>query len=652
VVSVKIYILYEKINSICKNLKISDRYLYWTVPLIFGIWTLPSPIIFPNSGLDSSWIVGLNLAFVNNFQFGKDIIFTFGPLGFLWMPVLLDYNLWTLSLLFTLIIHFLFIACVFYVIKTTFRKINYHFMLIPILIFAIPYPYSFEYQLLIIASLMSYLILTDSISLKKSPYILLFIGLLLSIATLIKFTAFFISISIIIMFFFCCILMKKNSKYGIYLFVFYITFLISIWFFAGQDTTNLVSYLYSGMDISNGYTDAMVVYGPQWQVFLGITSLCIYLLAIIFSVKELNKNIVTFLLLNVGILFVAFKHGFIRHDGHQLIFFQICLLLFLFLSILVYSYGSDKKLKYLNFVNILFIFFVLLSIYSFVPELLKDNIMIKQQDYVLSEQMIGNPELLEEQVKYHEAIIRDNYRLDEVTIKYLENKTVDIFPWDISMAWAYNLEWTPRPIFQSYSAYTQYLDEKNSLHFVGNEAPDIILYTSNSIDGRYPIFDEPGTFRNILFNYRYQNSSGNWIILNHSKDTNLSNQVEYLGTTEIKVGEIAEIPNYDGYIFGYLTFDYNLFGKIMKILYKPSPANIKFVLKNGEVTQEFRFIPGPAKNGLFLSQYIESNEKLASLFRGELEDNITGVVINTSAPNYYSKNIKITFIGIPKNAFI
>ena len=222
------------------------------------------------------------------------------------------------------------------------------------------------------------------------------------------------------------------------------------------------------------------------------------------------------------------------------------------------------------------------------------------------------------------------------------------FPWDISLAWAYDLKWSPRPIFQSYSAYTQYLDKKNSRHFIGNNAPDVILYTGKSIDGRYPIFEEPSTFRNILLNYKYQNNSGTWIILSHSKDTDLSNRTEYLGTTEAKIGEIAEVPNYNGYIFGYFTFDYNLFGKVVKMIYKPPPAKIKFVLKDGEITQEFRFIPGTAKNGLFLSQYADNNEEISSLLRGELRNNIKGLIIDTSNPAFYSKNITLRFVGIPK----
>jgi hypothetical protein len=647
VVSVKTYKLWDRIICLYNDFKRYDKYFYWIVPLIFGIWTLPNPIIFPGSGLDPSWVVGLNLAFLENFQFGRDIIFTFGPLGFLWVPVLMDYRLWVLSLTVTLIAHFLFVVCLFYVVKKTFGKLNYYIIvLIPILIFAIPY--FIEYKLLMIASLMLYLILTDSLSSKENPSIFAFIGLLLSIATLIKFTAFFMSISLIVMFFLCCLFLKKEVKYGLYLLVSYLIFLISIWIFAGQNIYNLASYFYSGIEISNGYVDAMGVPGPEWQVFLGIASLCIFFIIILSSAKESKKNVFVFSLLNLGIFLVAFKHGFVRHDGHQFYFFQICLLLFLLLSFLVNSYVSDRKLKYLNLITIILIIPFLFSMYYSAPWMLNDNIKNKYQSYVLSEQMVVNQESFKEQVTNSKVKVCDDYHIDKSMIKYLENKKVDIFPWDISLAWAYGLGWSPRPIFQSYSAYTHYLDEKNSYHFINAGAPDNILYTYASIDNRYPIFDEPLTFRNVLLYYKYQNESGNFILLSKSKDLEISSQVEDLGTVEAKCGEIIEVPKYQGYVFAYIDFDYSLFGKIIKIFYKPHPVTVKFLLKDGEITQEFRFLPNVASDGVYISQYIGSNQNLTHVFQGELDNNIQGFLINTDHPEYYSKDVLVKFVGVPK----
>ena len=38
----------------------------------------------PGEGLGASWRMSINLALKNNFQWGSDYVFTFGPLGYLY----------------------------------------------------------------------------------------------------------------------------------------------------------------------------------------------------------------------------------------------------------------------------------------------------------------------------------------------------------------------------------------------------------------------------------------------------------------------------------------------------------------------------------------------------------------------------------------
>ena len=44
----------------------------------------------------------------------------------------------------------------------------------------------------------------------------------------------------------------------------------------------------------------------------------------------------------------------------------------------------------------------------------------------------------------------------------LAGKTVAIEPWEITIAWAYELDWKPLPVFQNYQDYTQKLDRLNA----------------------------------------------------------------------------------------------------------------------------------------------------------------------------------------------
>jgi hypothetical protein len=674
----------SRLNKIISRVKKVILPIFFTITCI---WTLPLPIWPPTSGLDPSWAIGNNVAFLKNLQFGEDIAFTFGPLGFLWNIVPIDYNLWRLALFFYLSTHFLFIGSIFLLFKKLSVKWYHYVMLIPILIFAMP---SIEYKLGIIVSILIYVHIISTESNWKDLIGLGFMGLLLSIATLIKFNAFFLSISLILMTFLVCMLAKRNVKYSAYLLISYFIFLISLWLVTRQDLANFIRYLHNRIEISGGYGDAMAIQGPSWQVYVGLISILSLLVLFIYSVKENKRNLLLFLLLNLSILFVAFKHGFVRQDmSHVLGFFQVYLLFFgLTLIITIQEISKTKKISHsivesvrqfkigrkrmnnraLNSkrgeianaksnygvfsisLNIFMILILMFSLYFVAPWILNENIMTKSPSYSLAGRFLTNSTLFHETVEYLKEKTRHDYPLDQQAIKYINEKTVDVFPWDIALCWAYNLNWSPRPVFQSYTAYTQHLDNKNGQHFKRNNSPQVILYAYKSIDGRYPLFDEPYTFANILHNYTFVDRSGEFVLLSYNPKENTCGLEEDLGRVKVELGQPLKIPKYDsGYVFGNIELEYCTFGKVMEFIYKSAPVHIRFKFYDSTYSNDFRFIPGVSKNGVFLSQYVDTIDDLASIFSENVTQDISEVIIDVDKPKYYKKYIRVNFVGVPVN---
>src|SRR3990172_4967501 len=93
-----------------KHRKYLEFILVPIIILTLGIWTMPGLLESPTFGLDPSWRIGLNMAMMKNFQFGRDIVFTSGPLGYIVQPTFVDFTLWAISSSFTVIIHFLFLS--------------------------------------------------------------------------------------------------------------------------------------------------------------------------------------------------------------------------------------------------------------------------------------------------------------------------------------------------------------------------------------------------------------------------------------------------------------------------------------------------------------------------------------------------------------
>jgi SGNH hydrolase-like domain, acetyltransferase AlgX len=69
--------------------KVALRANAWTIALVGLLTTLSWPFAFvkAGAGLDNSWVIGLSLAVAHGLAFGRQVIFTYGPLGFGLVPV-------------------------------------------------------------------------------------------------------------------------------------------------------------------------------------------------------------------------------------------------------------------------------------------------------------------------------------------------------------------------------------------------------------------------------------------------------------------------------------------------------------------------------------------------------------------------------------
>jgi hypothetical protein len=78
---------------------------------------------------------------------------------------------------------------------------------------------------------------------------------------------------------------------------------------------------------------------------------------------------------------------------------------------------------------------------------------------------------------------------------------VDVLPWELSYVPANGLRWVPSPTLQLYATLTRRLDLLTARHFAGAAAPDLLLAHWESIDGRNLLWDTPETWRAIRAGY-------------------------------------------------------------------------------------------------------------------------------------------------------
>jgi hypothetical protein len=612
--------------------------IFWTI----GFLTIPNLLGVPSNSPESSWIIGLNMAKALGLQFGKDIVFPFGPLGFMYQPYFCEFNTWLISSASCLFAHCLLIFSIILMIKkSSIRTIDCVLMGVTLML-ALPQT-QIEYKLLFSVLILLYLSIVNPFNPKTRLILYVFVSFIMAVASLIKFTAMLTTVGILIFMFVFCLYKKQIGYLCCMLFAYIVSILILL-VAAGQKIINFPSYLLNSYEVANGYSSAMTVSGPGKQVFVGFCIVALFIFLLLNSILKNKPGILYFTLISAGFVFVSFKHGLVRQDSsHIYILFANALLVFCSIYI-----TNKKQLTLITQSLILMLLFVLGAfIFEFSPRQIIPDIpgklkMLGSAASLATDDTAGKAQKLED-VKRQIRIARP---LKDATLQYIGSKSVDVMPYEISLPYAYNLNWSPRPVFQCYGVWTTKLDMLNSRYFESKNSPDILLYTIGTVDGRYQLFDAPATFRTILRNYKPVFIDGLYIVLRKADTHNLSPS-KTISIVDAQLEKPIPVPKTNGYLFAKIYMDYNLLGKIAKLFYKP--PNVSITLIANGMDYEYRFIFSTAQNGIFLSQKpIYSLEDIFDVWNGNLNNNLDAIAISAENPHFYDKHIKVEFFEVPK----
>ena len=631
-----------KISSHTGSVKSQRNILITFIFSIIGFLTIPNLLGLPYSSLECSWIIGLNMAKGLGLQFGKDIVFPFGPLGFMYSPYFCEFNTWLISSAFCLFVHCLFIFSIIIMLKKLFSSPIDCVLMGLALMLALPQT-QIEYKLLFSVLILLYLSVVSPFKPKPQLILYVFVSFMMAAASLIKFTAMLLSGSILIFMVVFCLYKKQIIPLCCILFS-YIGSMLILLVLTGQKIVNFPSYLLNSYEISDGYSSAMNVNGPVSEVCVGLCAVGLLIALLLYSILKSKPNLIYFILISAGFVFVSFKHGLVRHDiSHIYIFFANALLIFSSM----YITNKKQLTSLLRYLSLILIFVLIAFIFKSSPRQIIPDIEGKFK--IIGSAVSLATDDAATRAKILEGAKRKMRTLEDETIKYIGNKSVDLIPWEISQAYGYNLNWAPRPIFHCYCAYTDKLDMLNSQYYESDKAPDILLYAIGTLDSRYSLFDAPATLRTILRNYKpvfVDNRFHSYIILRKADTQRLSTS-RTISVLDTEIGKSIPVPKIkDRYLFAKIYMDYNLLGKTAKLFYKPPSVYIK--LTTDKTTLEHKFIFSIARNGIFLSQSMHDINGLLDIFNGNVSNDLNSITISTKYPAFYNKHIRVEFFEVPK----
>lgn len=362
------------------------------------------------------------------------------------------------------------------------------------------------------------------------------------------------------------------------------------WFaLAERDLLAVFPYLWNSIETMRGYSQAMSLDGPLWQ--LGLTllygGLILSVPALSSESSWLRQPVLFCFLLSA---FMGFKHAMVRQDGHADLALQKLALAGLFLLpvcagpclqralLLVLSFGSAFTWFYVAQEQPWLVRFAFSRLSASGIAAAAGNLVNWEREYQQLEQLSRGA--------------RAHLRLPEEFHQRIGRETVDGFPHCVDVIRANGWKYRPRPTIESSGAYTQALDQMNAAHFLSGRAPGFTLIVWETIDGRHPFFQDAATLLALRARYRP--------VLHNNQALLLERRVRPLQPELTPAGETAALwdqrlslpesaPGEQIYFAAEIRP--SLYGSLRSFLLRSAPVHVRVWRRSGKENW-YRTVPG------------------------------------------------------------
>lgn len=553
--------------------------------------------------VDESWHTALNIALEKSFVFGGDFVFTYGPLGFLSTRV--DFGI---NFLYLVLFDIFIAANTGFIIRYIWKRhFNFGVVAVTLLICYLSPLADASFKLLFT---MLFWVVIGAREKSASYFLVPFAVAVVSF--FIKINTSFLAIFIFYIFLLAALF--KSEKSRAVKIILGLALPPAIFLATKIFNVDLSGYLYNSLELIGKYNDAMnfiAASSMKYTIWIIVTAVSTWLgFAILFFKGE--KNFLRFCSLAVFslVLFVLFKQSVVRNDGEHLfayLFFAPVLWIF---AAVFFGEEFPRMRKYIVGLSAATIIIGVLPLRHFTNRA-EFNPFNRRKYY--AQIFTGG----DEQTKNR---AREKFKMPDDVLQTIGAKTVDVMPLNVNLIYQNNLNYRPRPVFQSYAAFSDRLINLNRQAYESENAPELIIFSNEIIDDRYALFDDQGAKIAMLENYsvvkKFNFSQNEYLLL----EKNPSLKFSSLGETEnaaINFYEDYTIKDLNKMYFVKIKIDYSLLGKLSRIFYQPLRLKIVFTLDDG-TTREYRAVNPILESGVIVNPFVESDDDYEKFFKGEI----------------------------------
>jgi hypothetical protein len=607
-----------------------------TIALALTFLAFPEAIA--TTDLDESWVQSLGYFFKNQRQIGVDYVFTYGPLGF-FIHRSYDADLFWHCYAWELIIKLL---CAFCIAWVALRGPVWPWTLLVLALAAFVFEPGIPEALYYVSLLAAFIMVTD----RQSSAALLVIGsLVIAVISLVKFT-FLMYVAICLPF----VEMAYRVKYSRAVFsplVLVACFFAGAWLGAGQDLRNIPRYLWGSLQITAGYSEAMATPAGPAEFAFGLSVVIVLTLlvtALCWRSWPDWRRLAGWVMF-LGCLLLAWKQGFTRGDpAHNNLFFTVSLFVAGFIPSYFMTRESSTGLIFAGAAGAMLISITGLS-----------------QVADLQHQIVGRPALFwgninraltpartRHMLAERRADLQRTWRLPDMQAT-VGDAPIDMMSYEQGVLLLNGLNYVPRPVLHSYSAYTPYLLAKNAALYRSTQAPAFVLYRFHALDAVFPALADSSALLELLWRYRPIRSERSFLLLEKCDDRPSVARPAGRVILEKTIGfdqtlDLRGIT--EPYLTAALTIKPTFLGWLRRLAHRPGGITIEVELDSGE-RRTHRIVPAIAGEEFIIRPFLGDRDDVLRLYGGPGRD-VKAFRVLTDSPASHSSEIAVKIRACPQ----
>lgn len=561
----------------------------------------------PPLELDPSWHAAIEFASEHLLQFGTEIVFTFGPLGFLSARTSLG-HLVGLRVVFALFWSAILTLAAIDVAKRLRSWLRYAF-----LVWLVVFTFSsgIDPAAFFLLACGTILLIQDNPHERwQFPFFVIAFVLL----SLIKFTflaAALVSLALVVV----CWSRERKIRKAMVLALTAPAGFIGCWAALGQSPSHIAAWFVHGLDLASGYSGAMNLVPKTSVLYAAFAALLLFVCAFIVTIARARRTVHSWSILTTlaQYVFLAWKEGLTRAgDWHTFVF-----LWFLPLGVAL-CFNVDlpaASAKYHErFLGIAFAATMVLCLASAnlqIPRFARQLViawprrMIENTSMILATTTGRARDLY---LSSHDARANPMLVLERAK-DVIGQDPVDVMNYLLLAAVVNGMNYRPRPVIQGFVAYTSSLQNLNSDYLRSADRPRYILLSHQTTDGRFPMLEDSAALNYVLNNYVPIARDGAFLILQqrtaHDVEFQLVHEESLLFGEKLDLAPWNREP-----LFMSAEIVPSLPGWVTEFVYQLPPVYMR--IARGDEAERFRIVPSMAKLPFLISPILRSNFDLVN----------------------------------------